>query len=498
MSSDSDRVVAGVDLGSNSFHMIVARAEEGGRVHVLDRIREPVRLAAGLDEQRALTQPAIDSALSALQRFGERLRGLPESSVLAVGTNTMRQARNGTEFLERARAVLGHPIEIISGHEEARLIYLGVAHTVSDDVGRHLVIDVGGGSTEVVIGERFEAVLLDSLFMGCVSFTNRFFTNGAITREHFRRAEIAAGLEFWSLREHYRRTGWQRATGSSGTALAVHEVLRQNRWGDAITLEGLKKLKHEMLTLGSVSRLSLKGLEPDRAAVFPGGVAILKAAFESLGIDTMHPSSGALREGLVYELLGRRSHEDVRDRTIRIFVERYRVDTAQAERVQRTAMALFAQAAAGFELDPSLGVTYLEPAARLHEIGLSIAYTGHHKHAAYILTHADMPGFSKEQQTMLAEIVHAHRRKVSREFFAGLAKHHRKSAFLLAVLLRLAVRLHHSRSPELFPDLQLHTSKATLELSFPEGWLDEHPLTRADLEEEAELLKPVGLTLTVR
>jgi exopolyphosphatase/guanosine-5'-triphosphate,3'-diphosphate pyrophosphatase len=498
VNGDPERVVAGVDLGSNSFHMIVARAEEGGRVHVLDRIRDPVRLAAGLDDQRTLTQPAIDRALSALQRFGERLRGLPEGSVLAVGTNTMRQARNGTEFLERAQAVLGHPIEIISGHEEARLIYLGVAHTVSDDVGRHLVIDVGGGSTELVIGERFETVLLDSLFMGCVSFTNRFFANGAITRDHFRRAEIAAGLEFWSLREQYRRTGWQRATGSSGTALAVHEVLRQNRWGEAITLDGLKKLKQEMVTLGNVSRLQLKGLEPDRAAVFPGGVAILKAAFESLGIDAMHPSSGALREGLVYELLGRRSHEDVRDRTIRTFVERYRVDTAHAERVRQTALALFAQAATGLELDPGLGVTFLEPAARLHEIGLSISYSGHHKHAAYILAHADMPGFSKEQQTVLSEIVHAHRRKISRDYFAGLAKHHRKPAFLLAVLLRLAVRLHHSRSPEAFPEIRLNASKTTIELGFPEGWLDEHPLARADLDEEAEQLKPVGLTLIAR
>jgi exopolyphosphatase/guanosine-5'-triphosphate,3'-diphosphate pyrophosphatase len=498
VNGDPERVVAGVDLGSNSFHMIVARAEEGGRVHVLDRIRDPVRLAAGLDDQRTLTQPAIDRALHALQRFGERLRGLPQSSVLAVGTNTMRQARNGTEFLERAQAVLGHPIEIISGHEEARLIYLGVAHTVSDDVGRHLVIDVGGGSTELVIGERFETVLLDSLFMGCVSFTNRFFANGAITRDHFRRAEIAAGLEFWSLREQYRRTGWQRATGSSGTALAVHEVLRQNRWGEAITLDGLKKLKHEMVTIGNVNRLQLKGLEPDRAAVFPGGVAILKAAFESLGIDAMHPSSGALREGLVYELLGRRSHEDVRDRTIRTFVERYRVDTAHAERVRQTALNLFAQAAPGFELDPGLGVTFLDPAARLHEIGLSISYSGHHKHAAYILAHADMPGFSKEQQTVLAEIVHAHRRKISRDYFAGLAKHHRKPAFLLAVLLRLAVRLQHSRSPEAFPEIRLNASKSTIELGFPEGWLDEHPLARADLDEEAEQLKPVGLTLIAR
>lgn len=478
--------------------MIVARAEGGGRVHVLDRIRDPVRLAAGLDEQRELTQRAIDRALAALERFGQRLRALPHSDVMAVGTNTMRQARNGAAFLERAESVLGHPIEIISGHEEARLVYLGVAHTVSDDVGRQLVIDIGGGSTEVVIGERFETVLLDSLYMGCVNYTNRFFPAGAIHRDAFRRAELAAGLEFWSLREQYRRTGWQRATGSSGTALAIHEVIRQNRWGEAITLEGLKKLKQALIEQENAAKLALRGLEPDRAAVFPGGVAILKAGFESLGIDVMHTSSGALREGLVYELLGRRAHEDVRDRTIRIFVERYGVNVAHAERVEKTALALFHQAAVGLELEPGFGVTYLAPAARLHEIGLSIAYSGHQKHAAYILSHADMPGFTKEDQSMVAAIVRAHRRKLSREYFASLAKHHRKAGLYLSALLRLAVRLHHSRSAEPLPELRLGAGKSSIELAFPSGWLDEHPLTRADLDEEAELLRGVGFTLVAR
>ena len=496
--SETERVVAGVDLGSNSFHMIVARAEDGGRVHVLDRIRDPVRLAAGLDEKRELTQRAIDRALVALERFGQRLRDLPHSNVMAVGTNTMRQARNGAEFLERAESVLGHPIEIISGHEEARLVYLGVAHTVSDDVGRQLVIDIGGGSTEVVIGERFETVMLDSLYMGCVNYTNKFFPGGTIHRDAFRHAEIAAGLEFWSLREQYRRTGWQRATGSSGTALAIHEVIRQNRWGEAITLEGLKKLKQALIEQENVAKIALRGLEPDRAAVFPGGVAILKAGFESLGIDVMHTSTGALREGLVYELLGRRSHEDVRDRTIRIFVERYGVNVAHAERVEKTALALFNQVAVGFELDPGFGITYLAPAARLHEIGLSIAYSGHQKHAAYILSHADMPGFTKEDQSTVAAIVRAHRRKISRDYFAGLAKHHRRPALQLSILLRIAVRLHHSRSAEPLPELRLSAGKASIELSFPSGWLDEHPLTRADLDEEAEQLRGVGFTLVAR
>ena len=288
MNGELERVVAGVDLGSNSFHMIVARLEADGRVHVLDRLRESVRLASGLDDQRRLSSKVSDRALSTLKRFRERLGSLPHDAVWAVGTNTLRQAKDNADFLEQAEVALGHPIEIISGHEEARLIYLGVAQSIADDVGRHLVVDIGGGSSEFVIGERFETIALDSLYMGCVSFTDRYFGDGQLTRENFRRAEIAAALELASLREQYRRIGWQRATGSSGTALAIHEVLRANKWADAITLEGLKRIKTQLIEQGTLTRVALKGLDADRVPVFPGGLSIMKAAFESLGIEKMH------------------------------------------------------------------------------------------------------------------------------------------------------------------------------------------------------------------
>jgi exopolyphosphatase / guanosine-5'-triphosphate,3'-diphosphate pyrophosphatase len=493
-----ERIVAGVDLGSNSFHMIVARLEADGRVHVLDRLRESVRLAGGLDEKRRLSQKVSERAISALQRFRERLGSLPHDAVWAVGTNTLRQAKDGFEFLEKAEAALGHPIEIISGHEEARLIYLGVAQSIADDVGRHLVVDIGGGSSEFVIGERFETIALDSLYIGCVGFTNRYFADGLLSRENFRRAEIAAGVEITSLREQYRRVGWQRATGSSGTALAIHEVLRANKWADAITLEGLKRIKTALIEQASVDKLVLKGLEAERVQVFPGGLAIMKAAFESLGIERMHISNGALREGIVYELLGRVTHEDVKQRTIRTFAERYKVDVAQAARVGDTALALFQQAARVLELDPEFDPWILQSAATLHEVGLSIAYAGYHKHSAYILEHADMPGFSREEQLLLAAIVRVHRRRLSREHFGRLAKEHKRSALNLGILLRLAVRLHHSRSAEPLPKLELTVSSTALGLSFPRGWLEERPLTQADLEEEATMLQSVGLSLSFR
>ena len=494
---EREEVVAGVDLGSNSFHMVVARAEADGRVHILDRLRDPVRLAAGLTRDRMLTHRAVRRALESLERFGERLRGMPRRSVRAVGTNTLRQARNGEEFLAHAKRALGHPVEIIPGREEARLIYLGVAHTSPDTVGRHLVIDIGGGSTECIIGERFDPIALHSLYMGCVGYTAQFFSNGKLSRANFERAQIAASLELASLREDFRERGWSRASGSSGTILAVSEVLRANGWSHGeIQPDSLRRLVAAMQDRETLRELSLPGLEAERAAVFPGGVAILVAAFEQLGIEVLEPSNGALREGIVYELLDRPTHEDPRDRSIENVAARYKVDLAQAQRVKQSALACFEAAQAAWKLDAELGRRVLEWAARVHEIGLSIAYTGYHKHSAYILEHADMPGFSRELQALLAAVVGAHRRKLSRELFERVAGRERRAlALRLAVLLRLAVRLHHSRSRERLPDVKLRVGPRTLTLGFPPGWLEARPLTRADLEEEAEQLGDVGFRL---
>ena len=490
-------MVAGVDLGSNSFHMVVARAEADGRVHILDRLRDPVRLAAGLTRDRMLTHRAVRRALESLERFGERLRGMPRRAVRAVGTNTLRQAHNGEEFLQHATKALGHPVEIIAGREEARLIYLGVAHMSSDTAGRHFVIDIGGGSTECIIGERFEPISLHSLYMGCVGYTTNFFANGKLSRANFERAQVAAGLEIASLRESFRELGWTRASGSSGTILAVSEVLRVNGWSHGeIHLDALRRLVQAIQECETLDELSLPGLEEDRAEVFPGGVAILVAAFEQLGIEVLEPSSGALREGIVYELLDRPTHEDPRNRSVATVAARYKVDVAQAQRVEETALAFFERVQVAWKLDAELGRQVLEWAARVHEIGLGIAYSGYQKHSAYILEHGDMPGFSREVQALLAAVVGAHRRKLSRALFERVAGRERRDlALRLALLLRLAVRLHHSRSRERLPQVTLRAGRDALTLVFPRGWLEARPLTRADLEEEAELFAGVGFRL---
>lgn len=488
-------VLAAVDLGSNSFHMLIARVVQG-ELHILDRMRETVRLAAGLDENKRITKEARDRALLCLQRFGQRVAELPQGSVRAVGTNTLRRAANARGFLRRAREALGHPIEVLPGREEARLIYLGVAHDISDDAGRRLVVDIGGGSTECILGERFEPLLTDSLHMGCVSFSNEFFPGGSLDRERFRAAEIGARLEMQSIERSYRAEGWDEAVGSSGTINAIAEILRLSGWEKgSVTRDGLRRLRKAMVAAGHVSRLELPGLAPDRVPVLAGGVAILTAIFDSLGVEEMRTSSFALREGLLYDLLGRIRHEDVRDRTIRRFGEVYHVDHEQSTRVERTALRLLQQVAEAWALDEELAKRFLVWAARLHEIGLAISYSGYHKHGAYLIEHSDMPGFSREDQALLATLVRLHRRKLDKALFREPPTFRTRLALRLVVLLRLSVLLNHSRRPEAVPNVRLEGEDNRLLVHFPKGWLEDHSLARADLEAETEALLAVGFEL---
>jgi exopolyphosphatase/guanosine-5'-triphosphate,3'-diphosphate pyrophosphatase len=498
-SSASDTFAA-VDLGSNSFHMVVARLVQD-QVQFVDRIRERVALAAGFDAKKRLTDEAVERAIACIRRFGERLRGMDPDNVRAVGTSALRMARNARVFLERAEEALGHRIEIVSGLEEARLIYLGVAHDVSDDVERRLVIDIGGGSTECILGERFEPLRTDSLHMGCVNYSLGFFADGEITREALDKARIAARLEVQTLERTYRALGWEECIGSSGTVVAIGEILRANEWSEGgITAKGLRKLRKALVQVGRVDALtkSIAGLQEERAPVLAGGVAILSALFDGLEIERMDVSLGALREGLIYDLLGRIRHEDVRDKTIRRFSERYHVDLEQCGRVQRTAMALFDQAAEGWEIDPDFGHRFLAWAARLHEIGLSINYGGHHKHGAYIVENSDMPGFSREDQLVLAVLLEGQRRKFPPQHIGTLAPALQKSALRLCLVLRLAVLLNRSRGRTSAPAVELVPRKNGYALVFPDGWLDENSLTKTDVQQEAVRLAPAGLEISVR
>lgn len=487
--------LAAVDLGSNSFHMIIGRLE-GERLLLLDRLREPVRMAAGLDESGRLSPEALERVLAALRRFGQRLRDVPPGQVRAVGTYTLRETREPQDLLERAGEALGVPIEILGGAEEARLIHLGVSHDQPPTDGHRLVVDIGGGSTECILGKGFQVLYPESLQMGCVHYSRRFFPDGKLTRKAFGRAEIAAKLELETLERRFRAIGWSDCVGSSGTALAVAGILREKGWTrGSITPEGLEKLRKAAIAAAEVEGLLLPGLQPDRATVLPGGLAILRAVFDTLGIESMTASKAALRDGLLYDLLGRIRREDVRDRTIRALSERFSVDQGQAERVWDSARRLLDAVALPWGLASEQDRQLLEWAARMHEVGLALAYSGHHKHGAYILASADMPGFSREDQEHLAAIVRGHRRKLSRGHFAHFPPPWPLRLLRLCVLLRLAVRLERTRSPQPLPAFGVEVAGDGLVLRLPEGWLEEHPLTVADLEDEAALLASAEIEL---
>lgn len=495
--TDKDEQFVAIDLGSNSFHMIIARLS-GGQFHVIDRMRERVKLAGGLDEDKRLTPEAQQRALDCLGRFGQRLRTIPDARVRAVGTNTLRKARNARDFVAQGRERLGHPIEVISGREEARIVYLGVAHDMSDDAGRRLVVDIGGGSTELILGERFEARRTESLHMGCVSHTARFFGDGQITRQCFREATTEAQVELETLKRAFRQTGWVSAVGSSGTITAIDGLCRANGWGDGITYAGLRSLRNAMIEQGRIDKLALQELSEERASVLPGGLAILMGVFKSLRIERMTSAKGALREGLLYDTLGRNQHENVQERTIERLTLRYGIDREQAQRVRDTARSFIEQVAGAWELYHPNHRGLLDWAAALHELGLAVSFSGFHTHGAYILTHADMAGFSRDQQAFLAALVGAHRRRLKPERIEALRAAGGETALRLAALLRLAATLNRGRDPKPLPELSLTAAGPVLELSFPEGWLRKHPMTLADLRKQQDYLRAAGFHFTVQ
>lgn len=491
----ANQYVAAVDLGSNSFHMIVAELV-GERLKIIDRLREMVRLAAGLDKGNRLSETVMVRALDCLQRFSQRLRRIPQGNVRVVGTNTLRKARNREKFLLRAQQAIKHPIDIIAGHEEARLIYLGVAHSLEDGSERRLVIDIGGGSTELILGKHFKPQCVESLHMGCVGMSQRFFRDGIIDERRMGAAEIAALQELETLEALYKRIGWESAIGASGTILTIRDLVTTYGWSkDGITAPGLRKLRKALSEAGHVDNLKLDGLQKERAPVFPGGVAILSATFESLGIEHMRVSEGALREGLLYDLLGRIHQEDVRERTVNELATRYGVNTAQAERVRATALILYSQVAGSWDLEDKQWACLLRWAAGLHEIGMAISHSQYHKHGAYLLKHLDMPGFARGEQTLLGLMVRGHRRRFPLAQFKELPKQVQRTARRLCLLLRLAVLLHRSRTEQALPPIRIAVDDPSLAVRFPERWLDERPLTRADLEQEVIYLKKAEVKL---
>lgn len=498
--SNQDNLFAAIDLGSNSFHLIIARdltQEQNGQLQVIDKIKEMVRLASGIDKNGYLSAERSAIALNCLSLFGQRLKDINPENIRIVGTNTLRKAKNSSDFIVSAEQAVNHEIEVIAGREEARLIYLGVAHAQADTLSKRFVMDIGGGSTEFIIGQGFEPTLTESLHMGCVSMTLQAFKNGKLNEKNFSKAILAAELELRSIKTQYLRHGWSVSTGASGTIKAVGNVLFEQFKNSyrGITPEGLLWLKQEIINQKKIDNLSLNGLVEDRAAVFVGGVAILIATFKVLQINLMDVSDSALREGLVYDMLGRINHEDVRSRTIEHLTKQYHVDTEQAKRIQTSSNRLYQLLKNQWPINRIEIEQDIQWASKLHEVGLAIAHNQYHKHGSYIVENSDMPGFSKIEQKRLAILIRTQRRKFPLADLKMLSVHCFHQIIYQSIILRLAVLFNRGRSNKILPELQINTQGNSIKLIFPENYLQNFPLTHADLKREQKYLRAVDFNL---
>jgi exopolyphosphatase/guanosine-5'-triphosphate,3'-diphosphate pyrophosphatase len=486
-------LLAAIDLGSNSFHMVIARYTLG-QLRVVDRLRETVRMADGLDGKGGLSAEARQRALECLARFGQRIRGIPSVRVRALATNTVRQLRSPQAFLMPAETALGHAIEVVSGREEARLIYLGVAHAQPPKPDqRRLVIDIGGGSTEFIIGQGMQTLERESLQAGCIASTRRFFPGGKLSKKRWKDALTEIGAEFQQFATKYRALGWHEALGSSGTHKAISEICASMKLSKgAITAEALPQLRDELLKAKRIEDIDLPGLSPDRRPIIAGGILVLEAAFHALGLQKLLVSKAAMREGILYDILGRASENDLRDESVDALTQRYGIDTVQADQVQRTAMDLFGQVEQAWGLDPD-DARMLGWAARLHELGLMIAHSGYHVHGSYVLENSDIAGFSRQEQQLLAALVRSHRRNVSKSAFDALPERLLLPARRMTALLRLAVLLNRAHEDSPMPALELSADDNRLSLILPQAYIDARPLLRADLIGETDGMAGLGI-----
>lgn len=492
--SSPNQSYAAIDLGSNSFHMVIAEPE-GNSIRIVDSLRNAVRLGAGLDKQKRIKPETQALAFETLSQFAQRLRGTPRKHIRVVGTNTLRRARNADNFMREANSILGKRIEIIAGREEARLIYTAVAHTLPDPDKQRLVIDIGGGSTELIIGRGYKPGLMESINLGCVSHTTQYLKAGKLTYADIKNATVQAQLELQPISKAYRSMGWSEVIGCSGTIKSTASMLAELGITDgSITRDGLHKLARLIGEAGKVENLKLQSIGRDRAIVIAGGIAVLRAIFKELKFDVMQASQVALREGLIFDMIGKKEHIDIQSQTLANLTTRYSIDTQQAALVEETSTALFKHVAEhwGFESDD---LELLVWAAKMHELGMGVAHTQYHKHGAYILENSDLLGFSLVEQKSLALLVRFHRRKIDLSAFEGLPKQERERLLRLLSLLRLAALLHRGRHEHDLDEIAVRVKENQLTIVIPQTWLDEHPLTSAELATEAERLLHVNIRL---
>lgn len=496
--SDAERTetYAAIDLGSNSFHLLVARRERG-ELRVLDRIKEMVRLGGGLDSEGQLDAETRQNALDCLARFGQRLRGIPLDNMRAVGTQTFRRMQNANAFLLQAESSLGCSIDIISGREEARLIYQGVSQGVSGHEDRRLVIDIGGGSTEMIIGQGLETLELESVQFGCVSLAKRFFADGRISRKRWQKGLDAIMAELQELRLRYLARGWQTAIGSSGTALAISEICQQSGLGESdIEVASLQQLQQQLLQFKSTSEVQFPGLSEQRQPVLAGGLLMLSACFATFELQRMRTSPFALREGLLYDMLGRLEQQDPRDSTVLAFKLRHHADETQVVRVKTMLGTMFSQLAedCGWR---EIHRQMLDWAADLHEVGLSVSHSQYQLHSAYLVQQSDMPGFTTTEQQFLAALVQFHRREIVGDFTQALPVRLHQALKQCLLTLRLACIFSRSRDESALPALKIRYRKRSFILTLNEDWMRAHPLTMHDLQIEAFEARPTGINLRI-
>lgn len=486
-------LIAAVDLGSNSFHLVIARIVDGA-LQLLHREKQKVLLADGLDEELQLSEEAMHRGLSVLAQFADTLQGIPANSVRVIATYTLRRARNAQTFLHRAKTVFPFPIEVISGQEEARFIYQGVAH-FEHYPEKRLVMDIGGGSTEFAIGQDFHPLNLASRNMGCVSYAKLFFPKGKISAKRFDRAVLHAEQELENICNSYKATGWQQVVGTSGTIKTIKDIIAALGWQPHfIELPHLLKLKELLLKAEHYDELDVPGLTEDRKQLLCPGLAILIAAFQMLGFEQMVYVDAALREGVLYEMSDRLQHQDIRRHTVQSLVKRYAVDLPQAERVRQTALTLFTLTQPGWQLADEWQ-HILGWVATLYEIGLQINSSSVQRHSAYILNNSNLPGFNQEQQQLLACLVRFHRGKIKLEDFPDGYLYSLTDVTYALVIFRLAILLNQKRRDDVVPPLAAVATPGQLMLLLPETWCQQHIVLAADLASEQQQLKRLGFQL---
>ncbi len=480
---DNNTSYAVVDLGSNSFHMMIAQVIAGS-VQIIGRVKRKVRLASGLDSNMMLSDEAMQRGWECLNLFAERLQDIPRQNIKISGTATLRLATNVDTFLVNAERILGHSIEIISGEVEAQTIYKGAAYTSSSDK-KKLVVDIGGASTELIAGEGHEPKIFCSINVGCVTYLERYFPNGRLSKANFSNAIAAAEIEINKVRDKYNNFNWQEEVGASGTVQAIQEILMAQGFDEVITLARLETIQAQAIEYEHLEKLAIKGLVQERRHVFPSGLAILIAIFKQLGLNGMTLAGGALREGQLYSMLPELTKLNVRQRTINSVIARYHIDQAHAQRVADVCIAIAKQTQPGWNLAQFEAIDMLRSAALVHEIGLQVSYKDQQIHASYLLANSNLPGFTSAQKKLLTAIVRNHRDDIDTNAISQQTSTSVLLATRLIRIIRLAVILSLRRSDEVLPEIKVSVEQEKLSIHLPEGWLDKNPLSAAELQQEA-------------